>query len=131
MPNKTIKKTYNHTFSLAFSLESKHKNPEDAPKADILEAMQARVDYLRGRPEHAPSAVKSAYGAYEVDPKFAKKPEPKEVKYIIEAAPTERTLGLSSWDDVSKYLKRDPRPAYRLVSAAVINNVSKIIWELK
>jgi len=129
MPNKTAKKIYNHGFDVSFCLENEHENPGNTPKGEIIKAMQARVDYLRSNPGYIMDAVDNIFDTYEVDPKFAKKPEPELAKYIIEEDPVPTPLGISDWGHISEYLKQDPRPEYRLVSLAVINGTARLVWE--
>jgi len=126
MPNKTATPIYNHAFSIGFSLESQHEDFNKIGPYELIRALQRRVAYLRAHPDEALESIDNCFDSYEVEPQFAEKPEPEESRYIVE-----RVQAPDNWDDVSKYLKQDPRPSYRLVSVSVIDNIGRLTWERK
>jgi hypothetical protein len=52
---------YSHLLDIGFQLESARSDPYEDPPADIVEAMQNRVDYLR---QHL-NEVYEAFGHYD------------------------------------------------------------------
>jgi len=58
-------KKYNHAFDIAFTLENTKENPWDSSYAEILEALQKRVDELKADPSQLADGIGS-FDTYEL-----------------------------------------------------------------
>lgn len=59
-------KKYNHAFDIAFTLENSKENPWESSYAEIIEALQARVDELKADPTQLADGIGS-FDTYEVE----------------------------------------------------------------
>lgn len=48
---------FNHMLDVAFEIETVHENYEDIPAAEIIKALQKRVDRIRKRPGEIYEAI--------------------------------------------------------------------------
>lgn len=118
------KKRYNHSFSAMFSLNSEHENVDDLRRDELLLGIKRMYDHLHLNPDEIKDSVENVDET--LPESVVRVPE----KFIVEGAPTTGGLGLCNWGDITKHIKTDPHPEYRLVSVSIINHQSKLVWEL-
>lgn len=124
------KKKYNHTFDVMFSINTDNPDFEETTINALLFAIARKLSYMEQNPGQVKDCVEDVYDSFEVEEDLPEEVVHVPEKFIVESAPTRDGLGLCDWNDITAHLKTDPHPKYRLVSVSIINQQSKIIWEL-